>query len=501
MAMAFITTSLGNLSQALNGALAVGGLLGLVLLVPLRLRSVADWRLILALAAMTLSLPIAAQGGIPGLLAAAIFFFALSLVSTAEGAGTLSSLLITAFLFASYWIAIEYALLAWHHQQSLSLSFSWLAGAGLRLGPTALGLPLFVLFACYALSVFLLSLAGKPQPVTPGSLPRQRRIWRSLGDVFAWLLALVLAVVAYLWLHPRLAALLPVHWLTPLSAADVPGTALALTYLESLPLLFLLLWLVSALASSSMHPSPLPLWPWPDSGRWAAVGLGLLGLAAVVVTIEPPYRIERGNVLFYEVGQLEWGRPVFGQYGPHSGGTYGLWPDYLAAFGYSAQSGPLTAETLAEAQAVVLINLPQKLTDGEKKLLLDYVESGGALLIWAEHTGVGRIREPINDLLAELPGTPIHLRFDSAVPVRQGWAEGLALRPHPATRDIQDPIDLVIAVGASLRIEPPAVPLIVGRFGHSDHGDAGNRARNYVGDMRYNTGEQLGDVVLAAQVP
>ena len=58
---------------------------------------------------------------------------------------------------------------------------------------------------------------------------------------------------------------------------------------------------------------------------------------------------------------------------------------------------------------------------------------------------------------------------------------------------------MVIAVGCSLQIDPPARPFIVGRFGHSDIGDRNNRALNYVGDMRYNPGERLGDVVLAAE--
>ncbi len=110
----------------------------------------------------------------------------------------------------------------------------------------------------------------------------------------------------------------------------------------------------------------------------------------------------------------------------------------------------MTAQNLEEARAVVLINLPENLTDEEKERLLAYVEAGGGLIIWGEHTGVGRIREPINDLLADLPGVPIHLRFDSAVPSRQGWAEGLTFRPIRHL-GIQNPIDLVIAVGASLR--------------------------------------------------
>ena len=501
LAMAFITGSLGNLSRTLNGALAIGSLMALALLIPWRPRDIPPWRLALALAVMAISLPIAARGGTIGLMAAALFVFALSLVTSDKDARTPTSLLLTALLFGSTGIAIEYVSLAWHGQQALAIGFSWLAGSGLRLGPTALGLPLVALFACYALSVFLLSLHREPRSGTRAVISRQGRFWRSLGDLFAWLLALILAAVAYLWLQPRLGTLVHSLWPAPSTASPVPGGAPDLTYLEWLPLLFLLLWLVSALASSSMRPIPLPLRPRPGSARWAAIGLVLLGLAAIVLTLEPPYQPRRGTVLFYDAGQLEWGRPVFGQYGPHSGGTFGLWPDYLAAYGYTAQNGLLTAQNLADARVVVLINLPQNLTADEKKRLLAFVESGGALIIWGEHTGVGRIREPINDLLAGLPGAPIHLRFDSAVPVRQGWAEGLVLRPHPATQGIQDPIDLVIAVGASLRIGPPAVPLIVGRFGHSDMGDAGNRARNYVGDMRYNPGEQLGDVVLAAQVP
>ena len=501
MAMAFITGSLGNLSQALNGVLAVGGLLAFALLVPWRTRNMPLWPLALLVAIMAISLPVAARGGTVGLMAVAVFFFAFTLVPSKEDTATPDTLLLTALLFGSYAITVDYTPLAWHGQQSLASSFSWLVGPRLRLGPTALGLPLLVLFACYALSVVLLSLPRDALAGSSGSVSRQRRLWRIIGDLFAWLLALVLAVVAYLWLQPPLRTLMPDPWLGPITASPAASAAFELTYLEWLPLLFLLLWLVSVLAGSAMRPAPLPPRPRPGSVRWVAVGLGLLGLAVIALTLEPPYRARRGTVLFYDAGQLEWGRPAFGQYGPHSGGTYGLWPDYLAAYGYAALSGPLTAENLAAARAVVLVNLPANLGFGEKERLLDYVASGGALVIWGEHTGVGHIREPTNDLLAELPGAPIHLRFDSAVPVRQGWAEGLTLRPHPTTQGVQDPVDLVIAVGASLRIAPPAVPLIVGQFGHSDLGDVGNRARNYVGDMRYNPGEQLGDVVLAAQVP
>jgi len=211
--------------------------------------------------------------------------------------------------------------------------------------------------------------------------------------------------------------------------------------------------------------------------RRVTVGLALLALSALVLSLDPPSHPRRGAILVYDAGHLDWGRPAFGRYGAHSGGSFGLWPDYLAACGYEARIGPLSEENLEGAGAVVLLNLPHKLSDQERERLTHFVAQGGGLVIWGEHTAVDHIREPVNDLLAHL-SVPIRLRFDSAVPVRQGWAEGLSLRPHPAVYGVHDPVDLVIAVGASLEIAPPANPIIVGRFGHSDAGDViGNKDR------------------------
>jgi hypothetical protein len=265
-------------------------------------------------------------------------------------------------------------------------------------------------------------------------------------------------------------------------------------------LLFVLLWLATAIAG--WRPGPLAA-GWPLRRRalgWGLAGLVLLCAAVLVLGLDPGYTPRRGVVLFYDAGQLDWGRPEYGRYGARSGGTYGLWPDYLSLYGYEFRAGELSAENLAAARVVMLVNLQQALPAEEKARLLSWVEAGGGLVIWGEHTGFGTIREPLNDLLTALPGAPLRLRFDSAVPVRQGWAEGLDLLPHPALRGVADPLDLVIAVGASFDVAPPARPLIVGRFGHSDWGDPDNAMRNYVGDMRPNPDERLGDVVLAAEV-
>lgn len=502
LALALITGGLGNLSQALNGLLAVGGLLGLALFLPRRAGRTPLGRLALALVLMVGSLPVVAGGEPLGLFGAALFFFALSLLAPADG-GSVAALLLTALFFALYRTLAAYVPALWYAEQWLAINFSWFVGGGLMLGPTASGFHLFVLFALFASSVFLhlrpLSVPGRGKD-TPSPPWGEGKRGRTILVFAAWIAALVLAVVAFIWLQPRIGSWLLSHWPAPATPRPTSPPLPSLTYLESPLLLFALLWLASALASLGLRPAPLALTPPPRSKRWEMAGLALLALATVVLTLDPPSRPRRGTILFHDSGHLEWGRPTFGRYGPHSGGSFGLWPDYLAAYGYKARRGPLTAENLEGAEAVVLINLPEKLDDEETERLLAFVKKGGGLVIWGEHTGVGRIRRPINDLLAHLPGAPIRLRFDSAVPMRQGWAEGLTLLPHPAVYGVQNPIDLVIAVGASLEINPPARPIIVGRFGHSDKGDVTNRARNYVGDMRYNPGERLGDVVLAAEI-
>jgi hypothetical protein len=497
-ALVLSTGSLGNLSRALNGTLVVAALLGLAVLL-ITPGSVGRRRTALSLLMMALALPIVARGETLGSLATCLFFFGLSLTATRDE-GMATALALTALLFSLYGILVAYVPSLWHVQQWLAIYFSWFVGVGLMLGPTALGLPIFVLFALFALSVFFLAIPRRtPNPsLAPRSGPALDR--KNPLLLLAWLAALVLALVAYIWLQPPLASLLVRYWPAPPTSAQITSPLPSITYLESPLLLFVLLWLVSAIAGLWLRPRPLPLFAPRHSARWTTAGLALLSLGTLVLTLEPPYSLHRGTILIHDTGHVDWGRPAFGQYGAHSGGAFGLLPDYLAAYGYKARTGSLTAQNLEGARAVVLINLPEKLNQDEKDRLLAFVQAGGGLIIWGEHTGLGRIREPINDLLSALPGEPIYLNFDSAVPIRQGWAEGLTLLPHPAAYGVRDAADLVIAVGASLDIRPPARPIIVGRFGHSDAGDATNQALNYVGDMRYNPGERLGDVVLAAEV-
>jgi len=44
-----------------------------------------------------------------------------------------------------------------------------------------------------------------------------------------------------------------------------------------------------------------------------------------------------------------------------------------------------------------------------------------------------------------------------------------------------------------------AKPLVIGKAGYSDIGDMENTADGYLGDMRFNRGERIGNLVLAAE--
>jgi hypothetical protein len=221
-----------------------------------------------------------------------------------------------------------------------------------------------------------------------------------------------------------------------------------------------------------------------------SIGLGL--------TLMPFPGPGHGKVLIVDEGLLNWRLPVFGSYGERSGGMFGRLPGFLDAQGYESGrvSRPITAGSLEGARALVVINLMESFSTGEKAAIWDFVRRGGALLALGDHTGVAGIRKPFNDLLGPVS---IEFEFDSATFWAQGWRDQLELMPHPINRGVIDAEDIQIWVGASLVIRPPAMPVIVGKYGYSDIGDESNVEMSYLGDRRHNPGEKIGDLVLVAE--
>ncbi len=105
----------------------------------------------------------------------------------------------------------------------------------------------------------------------------------------------------------------------------------------------------------------------------------------------------------------------------------------------------------------------------------------------------------MNDVLAP---TVMRVAFDSAEFAIGGWLQSYEAMSHPTSAGIDDQQNQFgVVIGASVEARWPARPLLVGRFGWADCGDARNVGEALLGNRRYDPGEKLGDVVLAAEQP
>ncbi|MBI1383094.1 MAG: hypothetical protein GC161_18655 [Planctomycetaceae bacterium] len=195
---------------------------------------------------------------------------------------------------------------------------------------------------------------------------------------------------------------------------------------------------------------------------------------------------------------LDWERPRFGAYGAYSLGMFGRLPELLVADGYEVSflEDAVTPESLRGLDALVTINVNQDWTEDELLAVWNHVERGAGLLVIGDHTNVQGSRGSQNDLLAPVG---IEFRFDSAFPASpRSWA-GSDLVSHVWPTGASRPLELGVAVGASLDlVGRSGRPLLVGRHALSDAGDPTAGDRGYLGDYRYASGERLGDGILAA---
>ena len=206
------------------------------------------------------------------------------------------------------------------------------------------------------------------------------------------------------------------------------------------------------------------------------------------------------KVVFYEKGFLNWLKPVHGQYGRLSGGMYGMLPTYIESLGASSLiSADLSDEDLRDADALVLLFPDEPWAEGQLDRIWDFVNRGGSLLVMGEHTT--RDRNGSNRFNEVLEPTAIRVQFDSGTFAVGGWLQSYEVISHPATAGVPDDRNQFgVVIGASLDTGWAARPLLVGRWGWSDLGDEGS-SRAMMGNGRYDPGEKLGDLILAAEQP
>ena len=263
-----------------------------------------------------------------------------------------------------------------------------------------------------------------------------------------------------------------------------------------------------------------------------SLGLTLAGLlvAGLPLSSRPELAQPPGgpSILLCPKGFLDWRVPDFQKVGLVNAGMFGLFRQALerrarASGGRVVVAGEeISARDLTDVGVVVVINPTGGLSEREVRALEGFVRAGGGLLALGDHTNIGGSMEHLNSILAF---TGIRFNFDSAVPMRPHWQGCLEVRQHPVTsrlagrpaRSIDGicgfgrrltgdfprrcPPEALIqtAVGASLAIELPAYPIVVGRYGFADAGDSLNSGMGaYMGSLAHERGETVGDVVLVA---
>lgn len=407
--------------------------------------------------------------------ALSLWFWGLSDIAAARGNRSPAFVLAVGCLLGGlFQCACRTSPLVWYATQDASRHVSGaagqLVGRPLDLGPSFTGAALVVL----AVSICLAGFALTPK----------RRLRRLLASV----ILVLLAHLAYLCLFARL--------------SDFAATADQLHPVH-LPLMQppLLALVIGWFLRGPREQADAPPIDRPDFVTWSLMVLAwVAGYVAVRTLSEVPGHAPRRHptVALYEKGFLNWDVPTHERYGARSAGMFGNMPRLLDCMGWRSEFvGEITDRTLADKDVLVLINQRESLPAESLEAIDAFLQDGGGLLVLGDHTFWNDQKKlALNDPLSR---THIRYRFDSADYFVGGWLHSLQFWPHPITAGVADSTnECGSVVGASLEIRDPAIPLVIGRWGYSDRADSEDARRGYLGNLTYDPGEMLGDVVLAA---
>jgi len=352
----------------------------------------------------------------------------------------------------------------------------WLCGHALHVGPIFAGSDLLVLTTSLAMGVWLLNLR-----------PRLNHAVYLVGSI---LLTHIVYLTFVAWLAPwgqSLRDASPVWqkiilWYAPLCGVLMHGILIG----------GMLRW-TPGLVPGAFRSMSLP---------WKRQRILSLTLALLFVFVTGFYHqrlsLDGKKIVFYEKGFLNWLKPEHDNYGRLSSGMYGMLPRFLSTLGArSLISKALSDEDLSGANVVVLLFPDEPWQPGQRERLWSFVRQGGTLLVMGEHTtadpnGASRFNEILEP-------TAMRVAFDSGTFEVGGWLQSYEPLWHPATAGIDDRSnEFGVVIGASLEIQFPARPLLIGRWGWSDTGELSS-SRAMMGNGHYDSGEKLGDLVLAAE--
>ncbi|MFQ5905226.1 MAG: hypothetical protein ACE5JA_01505, partial [bacterium] len=481
VAIAFLSEIAGFLTHQLNLALGAALLAWFALTyLPQRKLAPRSYRLWLGLAIMiTAFLSLRVQSCLRPLLVS-LFLLGMYhvLSSTDETPRELKSIALGTFCFGLLLVFEKHSPLVWSAIQSFSVWFSGLIGAA---GGTQFSIS--ASFSGVYLTLLFLSL----------SLARLFSSERKkVANVMLLLAAFLATNGAAIALSHPLAGALATLVRGPAQGVSVHNRALLSAPLVTLCLGLFPLYIFSRTTRASTHSAPdkiRPLLGW--------MGLSALALSILTLVLVLPGRDSgQARIAFYREGYFNWMRPAHGEYGSRSSGMFGNLPVFAKALGFeSVMIDTIDESTLKEVKVLFMANTDEELPAKSYEEIRRFVERGGALLMLGDHTFFKDERK--NWLNAVLRPFRIRYNFDSADYFVGGWLHSYFYPSSPLTVGLSDEQnDVGSVVGASLRISYPAVPIVIGRYGFSDKGDPEDEDGGYLGNLEYEPGERLGDVVL-----
>jgi hypothetical protein len=230
--------------------------------------------------------------------------------------------------------------------------------------------------------------------------------------------------------------------------------------------------------------------------RRNAIIWGAIGIAAILCA--GPFGANGGagqRVWILNADKLDSITPDYRRFGDRSGGMFGMLPKFCRALGYDVRLANPTPEIFDSVDVIIFANLLDSLPRWQHDSLLSFVRRGGGLLALADHTGYDAIRGPTNDITEPMG---LSLNFDTAVPLRRSWVGQMRFLPQRLTQSIREHSDVEVWLGASVSPFLGSMPAVIGTFAYSDPGDPNNKERSYLGNLAYDNGEPLADVVIAA---
>jgi len=483
LATAFLSEIAGFLTHQLNLALGAVLLLWLAITyLPLRKVALRSHRLWLGLAILISAFAsLRVQPGLRPLLVSLFLLGLYQVLSSGdETARELKGMAVGTFSFGLFLIFEKHSPIVWSAIQSFSVWFSRVIGAAggrqLSISASFTGVYITLLFLSVSVALFFSSRRKKP-------------------------VSLVLLVVAFLVANGIAIALgHPLaHAMATVVRDSAEGVSAYNRILMSAPLLALCLGLIPLYVFTRiMHPT---IEPSPGKVRPVFGGVGLSALLVsilILVLVAPARDTGQARIAFYREGYFNWMRPIHGEYGSRSSGMFGNLPVFAEALGFeSITIDSINGSILTGVTVLFMINIDHELPAHSYEEIREFVERGGSLVMLGDHTFFKDERK--NWLNAVLRPFKIKYNFDSGDYFVGGWLHSYSYPASPLTVGMSDEQnDVGSVVGASLRISYPAVPVIIGRYGFSDEGNPDDEDGGYLGNLEYDPGERLGDVILAA---